>query len=122
MANKAYSSVNNDYEIHFSDKTEVMEASEQDQSLAMTAQVQITPIEQLLKHVQRKAPVDVCGVVVAVGALGTIKRKNDNSEVRLLRGREKEGETEKGLTLGRGLGRDKTRSLLVLVFTYEHLI
>lgn len=36
---------------------------------------------QLLKHVQRKAPVDVLGVVLSVGALGTIKRKNDNTEV-----------------------------------------
>lgn len=79
-ANKAYSSVNNDYEIHFSDRSEVWEAANQDTS-AMTAAVSIVPIEQLLKHVTRKAPVDVLGVVTALGPLGTIKRKADNMEV-----------------------------------------
>jgi len=79
-SNKAYSSVKNDYEIHFSDRTEVMEAADQDVS-SMTAAVEVVPIDQLPKYITRKSPVDVLGVVMQVGTLGTIKRKSDSTEL-----------------------------------------
>jgi hypothetical protein len=37
--------------------------------------VEITPLEQLPRWVNRKATVDLCGVMTAVGLLGSIKRK-----------------------------------------------
>lgn len=53
MANKAYNNTNNDYEISFTDQTDVMEAADQDTS-AMVEAVNVVPITQLPKHVTRK--------------------------------------------------------------------
>ncbi len=39
------------------------------------------PIEALLAHVDKKAPVDLLGVVTAVQPLGSVKRKADDSTV-----------------------------------------
>ncbi|KAG1661128.1 hypothetical protein FOA52_011858 [Chlamydomonas sp. UWO 241] len=80
VANKAYASVANDYEIHFSDKTEVTEAADQEAS-GMTAALDLVPFDELLKHVTRKAPVDVIGVVIGLGPMGSIKRKSSGDEV-----------------------------------------
>ncbi|GAX77044.1 hypothetical protein CEUSTIGMA_g4491.t1 [Chlamydomonas eustigma] len=81
VANKAYNSCKNEYEIHFNDKTEVLEAPDQDTSGMAAVTFDIIPIEQLPKHVGRKVPVDVMGVVVALGPLGSVKRKSDNSDL-----------------------------------------
>jgi len=80
-ANKQYSTVKNDYEIQFDDKTDVCEAADQAAGEAMRAAVDIVPIEALPRHVNKKAAVDVLGVVTAVGQQGTVKRKADNAEV-----------------------------------------
>ncbi|GFR46347.1 hypothetical protein Agub_g7919 [Astrephomene gubernaculifera] len=79
-ADKKYSSVKADYQIDFTDSTEVSEAADQDTS-SMTAAVEITPIEALPRRVGARAPVDVMGVVLALGPLGTIKRKAGGDEL-----------------------------------------
>ncbi|GLC47136.1 hypothetical protein PLESTB_000601900 [Pleodorina starrii] len=79
-ADKKYSSVKADYQIDFTDGTEVSEAADQD-TTSMTAAVEITPIEVLPRRVGARAPVDVMGVVLALGSLGTVKRKADSSEL-----------------------------------------
>ncbi|KAL6756722.1 replication protein A 70 kDa DNA-binding subunit [Haematococcus lacustris] len=80
-ANKQYSSLKNDYELVFSEKTEVCEAAEQAEAITMTALVDVVPIEQLPRYLTRKTNVDVMGVVTAVSGLGTVKRKSDSSEL-----------------------------------------
>lgn len=47
----------------------------------MTAAVEICPIEMLPRRVGARAAVDVMGVVLALGSLGTVKRKADSSEL-----------------------------------------
>ncbi len=47
----------------------------------MTAAVEITPIEALPRRLGARAPVDVMGVVLALGQLGTVKRKADATEL-----------------------------------------
>eukprot|EP00798_Chlamydomonas_sp_ICE-L_P011132 gene11132-18752_t len=79
--NKQYSSVKNDYEIHFSDRTEVGEAQDQEAAANMTAAVEIVPIDCLLKHITRKAPVDIMGVITSAGTVGTVKRKSDDTQL-----------------------------------------
>ncbi|GLI69429.1 hypothetical protein VaNZ11_014038 [Volvox africanus] len=79
-ADKKYSSVKADYQIDFTDSTDVSEAADQDTS-AMNAAVEITPIDLLPRRVGARAPVDVMGVVLALGSLGTVKRKADSSEL-----------------------------------------
>ncbi|GIL48308.1 hypothetical protein Vafri_4587 [Volvox africanus] len=79
-ADKKYSSVKADYQIDFMDSTDVSEAADQDTS-AMNAAVEITPIDLLPRRVGARAPVDVIGVVLALGSLGTVKRKADSSEL-----------------------------------------
>ncbi|EFJ46650.1 hypothetical protein VOLCADRAFT_105399 [Volvox carteri f. nagariensis] len=79
-ADKKYSSVKADYQIDFTERTEVTEAADQDTS-SMTAAVEITPIEVLPRRVGGRMPVDVMGVVLALGPLGTVKRKADSSEL-----------------------------------------
>ncbi|GFH19752.1 uncharacterized protein HaLaN_16758, partial [Haematococcus lacustris] len=53
-ANKQYSSLKNDYELVFSEKTEVCEAAEQAEAITMTALVDVVPIEQLPRYLTRK--------------------------------------------------------------------
>ncbi|KAG2451925.1 hypothetical protein HYH02_003700 [Chlamydomonas schloesseri] len=79
-ADKKYSSVKNEYQIDFTDTTDVSEAADQDTS-AMTTAVDITPIDQLPRRIGQRAPADVMGVVLALGNYGTVKRKADNSEL-----------------------------------------
>ncbi|KAG2486706.1 hypothetical protein HYH03_014635 [Edaphochlamys debaryana] len=80
-ADKKYSSVKADYQIDFTDSTEVSEAADQGAASAMTAAVDLTPIDVLPRRVGSRAPVDVAGVILAVGPLASVKRKADNSEL-----------------------------------------
>lgn len=61
--------------------TEVSEAADQEAASSMTAAVEITPIEALPRRLGARAPVDVMGVVLALGQLGTVKRKADATEL-----------------------------------------
>ncbi|KXZ50509.1 hypothetical protein GPECTOR_16g684 [Gonium pectorale] len=79
-ADKKYSSFKANYQIDFTDGTEVSEAADQD-TTAMTAAVDVTPIEMLPRRVGGRALVDVAGVVLSLGPLGTVKRKADSSEL-----------------------------------------
>ena len=47
----------------------------------MTARMEFVAIDQLAAFVDKKAPVDIVGVVTAVGALGSVKRKTDATEL-----------------------------------------
>ena len=59
-----------------------MEACEGDGGIALAApRLDLVPIEALLAHVDKKAPVDLLGVVTAVQPLGSVKRKADDSTV-----------------------------------------
>ncbi|KAF5842842.1 hypothetical protein DUNSADRAFT_4726 [Dunaliella salina] len=79
-ANKQYSTVMNDYELHFSDKSVVEEFADQSAAETMAAGVHIVPIPKLPQFTSRKAPVDVMGVVTGMGDISTIRRKSDMSE------------------------------------------
>lgn len=79
-ANKQYATVRNDYQLNFDSRTEVEEAADQS-GINADLVLDLVPFDKLMKHVGRKAPVDVMGVVTAVGPLGTIKRKVDSSEL-----------------------------------------
>ncbi|KAF8058336.1 RPA1B [Scenedesmus sp. PABB004] len=79
-ANKQYATVKNDYEIHLDARTEITEAADQG-GIIVSHVLDLVPIDKLPRHVGRKATVDVLGVVTACGALGTIKRKADATEV-----------------------------------------
>lgn len=43
--------------------------------------VKLVPFEQLPKFVNRRATVDLCGIITSVGPPGSIKRKADNTEL-----------------------------------------
>lgn len=80
-ANKQYSNVKNDYEMHLDNRTEIKECEDQGDAASMTAAVEITRIDNLTKYLGRKIPVDVMGVVVGTSSLDTIKRKADGAEM-----------------------------------------
>ncbi|CAD7702509.1 unnamed protein product [Ostreobium quekettii] len=79
-ANKNYATVNNDYSLNFGPRSEVVLCEDQD-TTNMKEQLQATRISELPKYLNRKVPVTVMGVVTSVGAIGTVKRKADSSEV-----------------------------------------
>ncbi len=60
--------------------TEVEECADVDTS-KMQAKMEFVGIGRLAAYVDRNAPVDVLAVVTTVGALGSVKRKTDMSEV-----------------------------------------
>ena len=73
--------VRNDYCLSFDAAAEV-EPCEGDGGIALAApRLDLVPIEALLAHVDKKAPVDLLGVVTAVQPLGSVKRKADDSKV-----------------------------------------
>ncbi|KAI8470838.1 MAG: replication protein A 70 kDa DNA-binding subunit [Monoraphidium minutum] len=80
VANKQYNLCRNDYEIHCDAKTEVEESADQS-GIDVVSAADITPLDRLPGYINRKAPVDVLGVVLSLGSLGTVKRKADNSEL-----------------------------------------
>jgi replication factor A1 len=47
----------------------------------MTAKLEFVPIDQLAAFVDKKATVDIMGIVTAVAPLGSIKRKTDSTEI-----------------------------------------
>ena len=77
-ANKNFNRTRNDYCLHFDASTEV-EASEGD--INAEVQMQFVTIDQLIAFVDKKAPIDVIGVATTVGALGSVKRKSDATEL-----------------------------------------
>lgn len=79
-SNKQYSTVRNDYELHMDNRTEVKESEDQD-SESMTVKIDPVPLAELQKYVNRKAAVDILGIVTSVGQLGTVKRKADSTEL-----------------------------------------
>lgn len=48
---------------------------------AMVASMNFVPVEQLTAFVDKKMTVDLLGIVISVGQLGSVKRKNDQSEL-----------------------------------------
>lgn len=77
-ANKAYNRTRNPYCLHFDASTEV-EASEGD--IKVDVRMEFVPIDQLVAFVDKKAPIDLIGVVTSVQPLGSVKRKSDSSEL-----------------------------------------
>eukprot|EP00884_Botryococcus_braunii_P019282 jgi/Botrbrau1/6037/Bobra.0042s0022.1 len=78
-ANRAYSSVRNDYAIDFGAGA-VIEQSDLDAS-RIQAKLDYVPIDQLVSYIGKKLTVDLLGVVVKADALGSVKRKMDGSEL-----------------------------------------
>lgn len=60
-------------------RSEIEEAEDDMAPLAVT--YDFTTFENLGQHIGNKVPFDVLGVVKAMGELGTVKRKNDGSEL-----------------------------------------
>lgn len=48
---------------------------------AMVARMDFIAIDQLAAFVDKKAPVDLIGVVTSVGQVGSVKRKTDQTEL-----------------------------------------
>jgi replication factor A1 len=80
-ANKNYNRTRNDYCLHFDGSSTVDDIEEHIDANAMKARMNFVAIDQLPVFVDKKAPVDVIGVVTAVGAPGSVKRKSDSTEV-----------------------------------------
>ncbi|GAB4813811.1 hypothetical protein N2152v2_000857 [Parachlorella kessleri] len=80
-ANKKFSSVRNDYTLHFDEKAHVEECSDDIDSTKMQAKMEFVPIDQLANYADKKMTVDVIGVVTQVAPLGSVKRKSDSVEL-----------------------------------------
>lgn len=80
-ANKNYNRTRNDYCLHFDGSTMVADIEDQIDASAMTTRMNFVAVDQLPVFVDKKASVDVIGVVTAVGAPGSVKRKSDSAEV-----------------------------------------
>eukprot|EP00887_Chlorella_sp_A99_P001665 scaffold8.g1665.t1 len=104
-ANKKFSSVRNDYTLHFDAGAEVEAWAGDIDTSKMTAKLEFVPIDQLAAYVDKKArscpkriskgffacrllgrgrlslTVDLLGVVTAVQPLGSVKRKSDQAEL-----------------------------------------
>lgn len=80
-ANKNYNRTRNDYCLHFDGSCMVDEIEDQIDASAMKTRMNFVAIDQLPVFVDKKAHVDVIGIVTAVGAPGSVKRKSDSTEV-----------------------------------------
>ena len=80
-ANKAYASVRNDYCLDFGTGAVAEPAPDQSAAASMAAAPDYVSIGNLSRHVGKKAPIDVIGVVTAVAPLGAVKRKSDDAEL-----------------------------------------
>ena len=80
-ANKAYASVRNDYCLDFGTGAVADPAPDQSAAATMAAAPDYVSIGNLSRHVGKKAPIDVLGVVTAVAPLGAVKRKSDDAEL-----------------------------------------
>lgn len=81
-ANRKFSAVRNDYTLHFDSNTEIERlADDAVDASAMQAKIDVVPICQLAAFADKKATVDLLGVVVAAGTLGSVKRKSDSAEL-----------------------------------------
>lgn len=80
-ANKNYNRTRNAYCLNFDASAEVKACEGDIDTSAMTARMDFVAIEQLAAFVDKKAPVDIIGVVTAAGQLGSVKRKTDASEI-----------------------------------------
>ena len=82
-ANKAYSSVQNDYQLLISDRTEIEECKDASAEKVANARpkLNVTQIGHLPKHLGSKVLLDVVGVVGQVSPMGSVKRKSDGGEL-----------------------------------------
>lgn len=79
-ANKNFATVRNDYTINLDSGGHIEECEDADAS-KMQARPNFVHIDQLPAFIGKKALVDLLGVVINVGALGSVKRKSDQSEL-----------------------------------------
>lgn len=80
-ANKAYSNVRNDYCLDFGQGALFELAPDQGDAADMSSKLSYVSIDRLFSHVGKKAPVDVLGLALDVAALGSVKRKSDETEL-----------------------------------------
>lgn len=80
-ANKNYNRTRNDYCLHFDGSSVVEESDSQIDASSMTTKMSFVAIDQLPVFVDKKTMVDIIGVVTAVGAPGSVKRKSDSAEI-----------------------------------------
>jgi hypothetical protein len=85
-ASKAYAATRNPYALDFGVGSVIEEAPVGSGGLAgpaatPTARLSYVPLSGLAPHIGRKAPVDVLGFLLAVGPLGSVKRKSDSAEL-----------------------------------------
>ena len=81
VANKNYNRTRNDYCLNFDNSCSVEESADIIDASAMQTRLKFEKIDQLPVFVDKKAPVDVIGIVTNVGATGSIKRKSDQQEI-----------------------------------------
>ncbi len=81
VANKVYNRTRNDYCLNFDTSCSVQESADVIDASVMQTRLKFEKIDQLPVFVDKKAPIDVIGVVTSVGATGSIKRKSDQQEV-----------------------------------------
>ncbi|UPQ96747.1 replication protein A [Chloropicon primus] len=82
-ANKAFSSVQNDYQLLISDRTEIEECNDAsaEQLQKVKPKLNVTKIGDLPRHLGSRMLLDIIGVVASVSPLGSVKRKVDQSEL-----------------------------------------
>ncbi|MGA1619837.1 MAG: DUF223 domain-containing protein, partial [Pirellulales bacterium] len=81
VANKNYNRTRNEYCLNFDSSCSVEESTDSIDASVMQTRLKFEKIDQLPAFVDKKAPVDVIGVVTGVGATGSIKRKSDQQEI-----------------------------------------
>ncbi|PRQ16340.1 putative replication factor A protein [Rosa chinensis] len=80
VANKKFSTVQNDYEMTLNENSEVDEVSNEEAFVPET-KFDFIPIDMLGPHVNSKVLVDVIGVVTNVSPTMSIRRKSDNENI-----------------------------------------
>lgn len=80
-ANKNYNRTRNDYCLNFDGGSMVEVCDAAIDASAMQTRMEFVAIDQLVAFVDKKAPVDIIGVVSSVGSPTSVKRKSDSTEL-----------------------------------------
>jgi len=81
IANRNFNRTRNEYCLNFDTSASVEESADVIDASAMQTRLKFEKIDQLPVFVDKRAMIDVIGVVTSVGATGSIKRKADQQEV-----------------------------------------
>ena len=81
IANRNFNRTRNEYCLNFDTSASVEESADVIDASAMQTRLKFEKIDQLPVFVDKRAMIDVIGVLTSVGATGSIKRKADQQEV-----------------------------------------